>query len=117
MSDAADSDDRYGCDKYWGEMRADEQRAVECLGWSHDSWDEGTDQTPYERLFQSLAADEQAAAVLLGLDPSDFLVAESQGGHDSRDDDTQQQQQQQHEPLTPSVTGTPPQTLEEGCVR
>ena len=65
-----------GKNKEWSAMTEREREAVECLGWTEHSWtdpemlDEADD--PFERAYGDLNRDEQAAADMLGMEPSEF---------------------------------------------
>ena len=65
-------DTLHGRDKMWSQMTVDEQMAVQGLGWSADSWDQGDDASPFERQWEEMQTEARRYSMLLGFDESDF---------------------------------------------
>ena len=68
-----------GKDKDSKNMTEEEKRAIQALGWTPESWDEGSDTTPFNRTWASLIEeDKEQYALLLGY---------TKDGDDFREDD------------------------------
>ena len=63
--------DGKGHGKGWAEMVEQEQQAVQQLGWTSRSWDDG-DESPMQKAWASLSATERRAAESLGYKDKDF---------------------------------------------
>ena len=68
---AADEDDTPAHEKYWKDMREQERQAFQALGWTSKGWDDG-DQSPMRVAWESLSADQRAAAERVGFGHKDF---------------------------------------------
>ena len=64
-------DDTPAHEKYWKDMREQERQAFQALGWTSKGWDDG-DQSPMRVAWESLSADQRAAAERVGFGHKDF---------------------------------------------
>ena len=75
FSDELGGAGKLGKEKDWRQMSEAERVACAGLSWDETTWTSGDD-APYERSWEGMSDDEQAWAVVLGLDCYDFQPAE-----------------------------------------
>ena len=86
-----------GKEKDWAVMTTRERRAVEMLGWTEATWTDGDlmddSDDPYLKRWEDFSAEQQAAALVLGIAAQDFEEADEDVDGAGEAEEEQQQQQ------------------------
>ena len=92
-----------GKEKDWAVMTTRERRAVEMLGWTEATWTDGDlmddSDDPYLKRWEDFSAEQQAAALVLGIAAQDFEEADEDvdGAGEAEEEQQQEQEQEQQQ--------------------